>query len=168
VANATGIHAVTAWHSLLSLSHFRNAIVPPYGVSTLSRERYGFTLPGMTTFLNCQKSKATRFFGQTGRWPKPPAKSNRIEASLRFDGHPSPYWDPTYRECRSIKGQSQEKNFPGDWKERKCSLRFPAHVMLRGFGGFCFLSIHSVFVTTLSDSEARQAAWLKRVNHGSI
>src|SRR5215472_4668416 len=44
VADATGIHAVTAWHSLLFLSHSRNAIVPPYGVSTLSRERYGFIL----------------------------------------------------------------------------------------------------------------------------
>jgi hypothetical protein len=28
--------------------------------------------------------------------------------------------------------------------------------------------IHSVFVTALSDSEARQAAWLIVVNHGSI
>ena len=44
VTDATGIHAVTAWHSLLFLSHSRNAIVPPYGVSTLSRERYGFIL----------------------------------------------------------------------------------------------------------------------------
>jgi hypothetical protein len=28
--------------------------------------------------------------------------------------------------------------------------------------------IHAVVVTALSDSEARQAVWLKHVNHGSI
>jgi hypothetical protein len=66
------------------------------------------------------------------------------------------------------KGESQEKNLPGDWKERKSSLRFPAHVVLRVSGDFFFFQIHLVIVTALSGSEARQAAWLKCVNHGSI
>ena len=56
-----------------------------------------------------------------------------------------PYQDFTFRLSGSIKGESQEKKFPGDWKERKCSLCFPAHLMLRGFGGFCFLAIHFCF-----------------------
>jgi len=66
------------------------------------------------------------------------------------------------------KGECQEKNFSGDWKERKCSLCVPAHVMLRDSGAFLFFQIHLVIVTALSVSEARQAAWLKRVNHSSI
>jgi len=66
------------------------------------------------------------------------------------------------------KGESQGKNYPGDWKERKCSPCFPAHVVLRVSGDFFFFQIHLVIVTTLSNSEARQAAWLKCVNHGSI
>jgi hypothetical protein len=47
----------------------------------------------------------------------------------------------------------QEKNFPVDWKERTCSLCSPAHVLLRGSGGFLSLQIHSVIVTTLSASD---------------
>jgi len=66
------------------------------------------------------------------------------------------------------KGECQEKNFPGDWKERECSLRFPAHVVLRVSGDVFFFQIHLVIVTAFSNSEARQAAWLKRVNHSSI
>jgi len=66
------------------------------------------------------------------------------------------------------KRECQGKNFPGDWKERKCSLYVPAHVMLRDSGAFLFFQIHLVIVTALSASEARQAVWLKRVNHGSI
>jgi hypothetical protein len=34
------------------------------------------------------------------------------------------------------KGESQGKKFPSDWKERKCLLCFPAHLMLRGSGDF--------------------------------
>jgi len=49
------------------------------------------------------------------------------------------------------KGESQEKKFPNDWKERKCSRCFPAHFMLRGSGDFRSLEIHSVFVTAFSD-----------------
>jgi hypothetical protein len=66
------------------------------------------------------------------------------------------------------KRECQEKKFPGDWKERKCSLYVPAHVMLRDSGAFLFFQIHLVIVTALSTSEARQAVWLKGVNHGSI
>jgi hypothetical protein len=53
-----------------------------------------------------------------------------------------------------IRGECQEKNFPGDWKERKCSLCVPAHVMLRDSGAFLFFQIHLVIVTALSVSEA--------------
>src|SRR6516162_10437443 len=48
------------------------------------------------------------------------------------------------------KGECQEKNFPGDWKERKCSLCVPAHVMLRDSVAFLFFQIHLVIVTALS------------------
>ncbi len=54
------------------------------------------------------------------------------------------------------KGESQEKNFPGDWKERICSLYSPAHVLLRGSRGFLSLQIHFVIVTTLSASDANK------------
>ncbi len=54
------------------------------------------------------------------------------------------------------KGESQGKKFPGDWKERRGSLCVPAHVMLRGSGGFLSLEIHFVSVTTLSASDANK------------
>jgi hypothetical protein len=54
------------------------------------------------------------------------------------------------------KGESQEKNFLGDWKKRACSLCSPAHVMLRGSGDFLCLQIHFVVVTTLSASDANK------------
>src|SRR6267378_5464992 len=54
------------------------------------------------------------------------------------------------------KGESQGKKFPGDWKERRGSLCVPAHVMLRGSGGFLSLQIHFVSVTTLSASDANK------------
>ena len=34
------------------------------------------------------------------------------------------------------KGESQEKNFSGDWKERRCSPCSPAQVVLRASGAF--------------------------------
>jgi hypothetical protein len=67
-----------------------------------------------------------------------------------------------------MKGESQGKKFPGDWKKQKYLTYFPAHVMLGGSGAFGSWSIHSVVVTALLGSEAKQAAWLHRVNHGSI
>jgi hypothetical protein len=36
------------------------------------------------------------------------------------------------RFARSIKGKVNSKHVSGDWKERGCSLCFPAQVMLRG------------------------------------
>jgi hypothetical protein len=66
------------------------------------------------------------------------------------------------------KGESQEKNISGDWKEQKYLPCFPAHVMLGGSGVFGSWSIHALVVTALLDSEAKQAAWLNRVNHSSI
>jgi hypothetical protein len=67
-----------------------------------------------------------------------------------------------------MKGESQEKHSPGDWREQKYSVCFPAHVMLGGSGAFGSWSFHPVVVTALLDSDAKQAAWLKGVNHGSI
>jgi hypothetical protein len=52
------------------------------------------------------------------------------------------------------KGESQEKNFPGDWKEYRFVPGSPAHVMLGGFWGFLFSQIHVVVVTTPSVSDA--------------
>jgi hypothetical protein len=37
------------------------------------------------------------------------------------------------------KGESQEKNFSGDWKERRCSPCSPAHFVLRASGAFVCL-----------------------------
>jgi hypothetical protein len=58
-------------------------------------------------------------------------------------------------------GESQEKNFSGDWKERTCSLCSPAHVLLRGSGDFICLQIHFVVVTTLSASDANKQCGCK-------
>jgi hypothetical protein len=55
---------------------------------------------------------------------------------------------------RFYKGESQEKNFPRGWRKRSCPLCYPAHVLLRGSGGFLFLQIHLAFVTTPSASDA--------------
>src|SRR6266481_4340818 len=37
------------------------------------------------------------------------------------------------------KGESQEKNFSADWKERRCSPGSPAHFVLRASGAFVCL-----------------------------
>src|SRR6266404_4382469 len=83
---------------------------------------------------------------------------------------PAPKWSKfsLVRLARSIKGRVKRKNNPGDWKEQKRSPRSPAQVMLRGSGEFALRRSISVLVTALSDSEARQAARLNVVNHGSI
>ena len=41
-------------------------------------------------------------------------------------------WISLLRFARSIKGKVNSKYVSGDWKERGCSLCFPAQVMLRG------------------------------------
>ena len=66
------------------------------------------------------------------------------------------------------KGESQEKNFPGDWKEQRCLPGSPAHVMLGGSWGFLFSQSHVVVVTTPSVSYATSSAVAKIANHGSI
>jgi hypothetical protein len=58
------------------------------------------------------------------------------------------------------KGESQEKNLSGDWKERKCSLRFPAHVMLRDSWGFLSTVIHLFCGDDAFGFWRGQAAWL--------
>jgi hypothetical protein len=84
--------------------------------------------------------------------------AGKVPLPFNFDGY----------SVLSIKGESQEKKFSGDWKEQKYLPCFPAHVMLGGSGVFSSWSIHALVVTALLDSEAKQAAWLNRVNHGSI
>ncbi len=64
--------------------------------------------------------------------------------------------NPLFPISAFYKGDSQEKNFTGDWRERSCSLCYPAHVMLRGSGGFLFLQIHIAVVTTPLASDANK------------
>jgi hypothetical protein len=52
------------------------------------------------------------------------------------------------------KGESQEKNFPGDWKEHRFVSGSPAHVMLGGSWGSLFSQSHVAVVTTSSVSDA--------------
>jgi hypothetical protein len=52
------------------------------------------------------------------------------------------------------KGESQEKNFPGDWKEQRFLSSSPAQVMLGGSWGSLFSQIHVVVVTTPAVSDA--------------
>ena len=52
------------------------------------------------------------------------------------------------------KGESQEKNFPGDWKEQRFLSGSPAQVMLGGFWGSLFSQSHVAVVTTPSVSDA--------------
>jgi hypothetical protein len=59
------------------------------------------------------------------------------------------------------KGESQEKNFPGDWKEHRFVSGSPAHVMLGGSWGFLFSQIHVVVVTTSAVSDATSSAVAK-------
>jgi len=66
------------------------------------------------------------------------------------------------------KGESQEKNFPGDWKEQRCLPGSPAHVMLGGSWGSLFSQIHVAVVTTSSVSDATSSTVAKSANHGSI
>jgi hypothetical protein len=61
---------------------------------------------------------------------------------------------PTFSLTAFYKGENQEKNFPCDWKKRRCSPYYPAHVMLRGLGVFPFPQIHVADVTTPSASDA--------------
>jgi hypothetical protein len=56
------------------------------------------------------------------------------------------------------KGESQEKNFPGDWKEQRFLPGSPAHVMLGGSWGSLFSQIHVAVVTTSSVSDATSSA----------
>ena len=61
---------------------------------------------------------------------------------------------PDFPVTAFYKGESQEKNFPGDWKERRCSLCSPARVIQRGSGFFPFPQIHIAGVTTPSAPDA--------------
>jgi hypothetical protein len=66
------------------------------------------------------------------------------------------------------KGESQEKNFPGDWKEQRFLTGSPAHVVLGGSWGSLFSQIHVAVVTTSSVSDATSSTVAKNANHGSI
>jgi hypothetical protein len=54
------------------------------------------------------------------------------------------------------KGESQEKNFPGDRREQGFSVYSPAYVMLGGSGGFLFLQIHFSVVTPSASDAIKQ------------
>src|SRR5271156_4353598 len=58
-------------------------------------------------------------------------------------------------------GESQEKNFPGDWKEQRFLLVSPAQVMLAGSWGSLFSPLHLAVVTTPSGSGAASSAVAK-------
>src|SRR6266478_4446868 len=77
----------------------------------------------------------------------------RTSVSLTFG-----FWrsKPLARASAFYKGESQEKYFTGDWRERRCAPGDPAQVMLRGSGGFLSLQIHFVIVTTLPASDANK------------
>ena len=74
----------------------------------------------------------------------------------------------TGRLPRSIRGNVKRKISPATGRSGNVRRAFQPYVMMRDSGAFLFFQIHLVIVTALSVSEARQAAWLKRVNHGSI
>jgi hypothetical protein len=71
-------------------------------------------------------------------------------------------------ESNGVKGESQEKNFPGDWKEQRFLPGSPAHVMLGGSWVSLFSQIHVAVVTTSSVSDATSSTVAKNANHGSI
>jgi hypothetical protein len=66
------------------------------------------------------------------------------------------------------KGESQGKRFPGDWKERTCSLSSPAQVTLRGSGVFPFWQIHVAVVDDAFGFVTQTSRVVGWVNHGSI
>jgi hypothetical protein len=101
-------------------------------------------------------------------WPKPstvPPETNKITTPATFqrDGRLRNVAQTTF-----YKGESQEKNFPGDWKEHRFVSGSPAHVMLGGSWGFLFPQIHVVVVTTSVVSDATSSTVAKIANHGSI
>jgi hypothetical protein len=90
--------------------------------------------------------------------------SNRVTPGL------SPYRrsQSTWTVSAFYKGESQEKNFPGDWKEQRFLSGSPAHVMLGGSWGSLFSQIHVAVVTTPAVSDATSSAVAKIANYGSI
>jgi hypothetical protein len=76
--------------------------------------------------------------------------------------------DFTFPITAFYKGESQEKNLPGDWKEQRFLPGSPAHVMWGGSWGSLFSPIHVAVVTTPSVSDATSSAVAKNANHSSI
>jgi hypothetical protein len=66
------------------------------------------------------------------------------------------------------KGESQEKKFLWRLEGAKMFAVLSSPCCVASLRGFVWLWIHLVVVTAHPDSEARQAAWSNRVNHGSI
>jgi hypothetical protein len=91
---------------------------------------------------------------------------NRFQSGTHRDYHPSTLSVPTPDKSGNLrsqfkwtvtafyKGESQGKNFPGDWKEQRFLPGSPAHVMLGGSWGALFPQIHVAVVTTASVSDA--------------
>jgi hypothetical protein len=78
------------------------------------------------------------FLPSLGRQPK----STRVEgADMVMQS--SAFWPNSIRPVSAFyKGESQGKNFPGDWKEQRLLPDSPAHVMLGGSWGSPFSQIH--------------------------
>src|SRR5580693_9005350 len=74
-------------------------------------------------------------FKSVARIPKRMASAKRLITSSASEEYAA------IRELIGIKGRVKRKNNSGDWKDQKCLLRSPAHVMLRGSGVFVPRSI---------------------------
>jgi hypothetical protein len=76
--------------------------------------------------------------------------------------------EPTWAITAFYKGKSQEKKHLRRLEGAKMFAALSSPSYVGSLRGFLVLQIHLVVVTALSDSEARQAAWLNVVHHGSI
>jgi hypothetical protein len=75
---------------------------------------------------------------------------------------------PTSTVTAFYKGESQEKKQPRRLEGARLFAALSSPSCVESLQGFLSLQIHLVIVTAPSVSEARQAAWLKGVNHSSI
>ena len=63
--------------------------------------------------------------------------------------------------CPFYKGESQEKYFPGDWKERCVPSHDPARVKKEGSWDLPVSEFHFCDVTTLAVLYATKATWFR-------
>jgi hypothetical protein len=86
---------------------------------------------------------------------------SRYRKTLSKNTFPSLLNSAISRATAFYKGESQERNFAGDWKEPRFLPGSPADVMLRGSWGSLFSQIHVVVVTAPSVSDATSSAVAK-------